>query len=74
MLTQLRARVGDSGAFYYSQIYAHWGNATKALEWLETAPRMREPQLQWLKVEPFLDPIRNEPRFQTVERELKFPN
>jgi len=23
---------------------------------------------------PFLDPLRNEPRFQAIESELKFPN
>jgi hypothetical protein len=26
-----------------------------------------------LKTEPLLDPLRNEPRFQAVMRELKFP-
>jgi hypothetical protein len=26
-----------------------------------------------LKTNPFLDPIRKEPRFQAIERELKFP-
>jgi len=26
-----------------------------------------------LKAEPFMDPLRKEPRFQAIERELKFP-
>lgn len=31
-------------------------------------------QLKNLKTEPLLDPLRNEPRFQALERELKFRN
>jgi hypothetical protein len=27
-----------------------------------------------LKAEPLLDPLRKEPRFQAIERELKFPD
>jgi len=30
--------------------------------------------LIYLKTEPLLDPLRKEPRFQAIERELKFPN
>jgi hypothetical protein len=55
-------------------IYAQWGNTPKALEWLDTALRLRDPGLEQLKVDPFLDPLRKEPRFQAIERELKFPN
>jgi hypothetical protein len=29
--------------------------------------------LSGLKTEPYLDPVRSEPRFQAIERELKFP-
>jgi hypothetical protein len=28
----------------------------------------------YLKTDPLMDPLRNEPRFQAVGRELKFPN
>jgi len=30
--------------------------------------------LAWLKVEPLLDPLRKEPRFQALMRKLKFPS
>jgi len=74
MLAKLRARVGDSGAMGYSEIYAQWGDKSKALEWLESAMRLRDPGLEWLRLDPLVDPVRNEPRFQAIERALKFPN
>jgi TolB-like protein/Flp pilus assembly protein TadD len=74
MLAKLRSELGDASAYEYALIYAQWGNTTRALEWLETAMRLRDPDLSTLKVNALLDPLRNEPRFQAIERELKFPN
>ena len=45
----------------------------KALEWLETALRLRDAGLIYVKTDPLMDPLRQEPRFQAIERELKFP-
>ena len=73
-LERVKAKWGDAAAYGYAEIYAQWGNASKALEWLETAVRLRDVDLQGLKVEPALDPLRKEPRFQAIERELKFPD
>jgi TolB-like protein/tetratricopeptide (TPR) repeat protein len=73
MLAKVRAANGDSGAMDYSDIYSQWGNTTKALEWLDTAVRLRDPELAWLKLDPFADPLRKERRFQAIERALKFP-
>ena len=72
-LAKLRAE-GDGWAYQYATIYAQWGNRTQALEWLETALKLRDPGLIYVKTDPLLDPLRQEPRFQTIERELKFPN
>jgi len=36
--------------------------------------RMRDPGLEYLKTDPLLDPLRQEPRFQAMERQLKFPS
>jgi hypothetical protein len=36
--------------------------------------RLRDSGLVMLKTDPLMDPLRNEPRFQAIERELKFPN
>jgi TolB-like protein len=72
-LARFKALDGNAGAYGYAMIYAQWGNTPEALEWLETALRLRDPQLINLRTELLLDPLRNEPRFQAIERELKFP-
>jgi tetratricopeptide (TPR) repeat protein len=73
-LARLKAYGGDAGAFQYATIYAQRGDKAKALEWLETALKLRDPGLISVKTEPLLDPLRQEPRFQAIERELKFPD
>lgn len=67
------AAQGDYGSYQYAQIYAQWGQPRKALDWLDNAVRVLDPGLGSLKVDPFLDPLRGEPRFQEIERALKFP-
>ena len=73
VFAKLKASLGDDGAYQYAEIYTQWGDAPKALEWLETALRLRDPGLADLKVDALLDPLRQMPRFQAVERALKFP-
>ena len=74
VLTKMKATAGDAMAYQYATIYAQWGQRAKALECLETAMRLRDSGLQLLKTDPLLDPLRQEPRFKAIERELKFPN
>jgi TolB-like protein/DNA-binding winged helix-turn-helix (wHTH) protein/Flp pilus assembly protein TadD len=74
VLTRFQADWGDSGALFYAMIYAQWGDTARALDWLETAMRHRDPYLEKLKTGTVFDPLRKEPRFQAIERELKFPN
>jgi TolB-like protein/DNA-binding winged helix-turn-helix (wHTH) protein/Flp pilus assembly protein TadD len=57
-----------------AQTYAQWGDTAKALSSLEKALRTRYGALVYLKTWPLLDPLRKEPRFQAIERELKFPD
>jgi TolB-like protein/tetratricopeptide (TPR) repeat protein len=65
---------GDGAAYQYAEIHAQWGERGVALEWLEKAKRLGDPGLIYLKIDTLMDPLRNEPRFQAVMRELKFPD
>jgi TolB-like protein/Flp pilus assembly protein TadD len=70
---RFRTSVGGDAPLEYAETYAQWGNAPKALKWLEIAMRLRQSGLMELKTDPFLDPLRQDPRFQAIERDLKFP-
>ena len=72
-LAAVRAEFGDDASFQYAEIYAQWGNIPTALEWLETAYRVHDTGLVELKVDPMLDPLRQEPRFKAIERKFTFP-
>jgi tetratricopeptide (TPR) repeat protein len=72
-IAKLKASSGDVMAYQYAAFYAQRGDIPKALEWLETALRLRDAGLESLRTDSLMDPIRQEPRFQTVMRELKFP-
>jgi Flp pilus assembly protein TadD len=73
-LATLKAENGDDSAYQYATIYAQWGDTHKALDWIEKAYRVQDPGLVILKVDFLLDPLRKEPRFQEIERKLKFPS
>jgi len=72
-LAKFKAENGDVSAYQYATIYAQRGNALEALKWLDTAMRVRDPGVVYLKTDPLMDPLREEPRFQAVMRVLKFP-
>lgn len=74
MLTKLKKWMGETDAYQYAEIYAQWGDNATALQWLETAWRLRDSGLGFLRADPLLDPLRKELRFQAVERALKFPD
>jgi tetratricopeptide (TPR) repeat protein len=74
VLAKLKAANGDTAAYQYATIYAQWGNRAQALKCLETALRVRDPGLKYVKTDLLLGPLRKEPRFQAIERELKFPD
>ena len=55
---------------YFGMLFAGLGDRDKALEWLEKAFHERADGLTWLNVEPMLDEVRNDPRFQDLIRRI----
>ena len=60
--------------FYVAIIYAGLAEHEKAMDWLEKAYRYRSNGLVFLKVDPDLDNLRTQPRFQDLERRMHLPS
>jgi tetratricopeptide (TPR) repeat protein len=54
-------------------VYLGLGEKERALELLEQAYRQRSWQVAFLRVEPWVDPLRSDPRFQVLLRRINFP-
>ncbi len=59
--------------YHIAIIYAGLGDKNQALAWLEKAYEERDQWLLWLKVEPMVDSLRSEPRFQDLLRRVGLP-
>jgi tetratricopeptide (TPR) repeat protein len=57
----------------FAYAYLGLGDKDQALTYLEQAYEEQDPALFYLKVGPFLDPLRSEPRFQELLRRVNFP-
>jgi adenylate cyclase len=59
--------------FCQALVYAGIGEDSKAIDWLEKAYQERSVWIGWLKVQPLLDPLRSDPRFQALYKKMNFP-
>mgnify|MGYP000994543725 CR=1 FL=1 len=57
--------------FDLAMIHTALGNRREALRLLETAYEQREEELVFLKVDPRMDPLRDEPQFRTLLSRMK---
>jgi hypothetical protein len=64
---------GDAASYQYAEIFAQAGDKERALASMDSAWAIRDGGLINIRVDPFLDPIRNEPRFQAIVKKMNFP-
>jgi hypothetical protein len=60
-------------AFYFAQSYAHLGQKDRAFFWLEKAYSEHDHELLTLKLDPELDGLRADPRFEQLVRRVGLP-
>jgi TolB-like protein/DNA-binding winged helix-turn-helix (wHTH) protein/Tfp pilus assembly protein PilF len=60
--------------FYVGVVYIALGKTETAMDWMEKAFADRSNGLVFLKVEPELDPLRSNPRFIALQKQLNFPD
>lgn len=72
-LAEIRSNSGDRANYHYGRILAQLGNKDAAFEALERAWKNRDAGLTGLKTDPYLDPLRNDPRYAALLRKMNFP-
>ena len=73
IVERIRSVFGAAASYRYAEVYAHTGDADRAFAELNNAVRAKDPGLQKLKRDPFLDGIVRDPRFAALLQRLKFP-
>jgi tetratricopeptide (TPR) repeat protein len=59
-------------AYEVASAYAALGEADRAFEWFHKAVQDRSECLVWAKISPWLDPVRSDPRFESLLRQVGF--
>ncbi|MGH9644328.1 MAG: TPR end-of-group domain-containing protein, partial [Terriglobales bacterium] len=59
--------------YYFAIVYIGLGDNDTAMDWLEKAFEDRSNGLVFLQVEPELDGLRSNPRFEALQKRLNFP-
>jgi serine/threonine protein kinase/tetratricopeptide (TPR) repeat protein len=71
-LTQMSVHTYVS-PYHLALIHLHLGERERALELLQNAQAIRDAWVVWMGVEPQLDPLRGEPAFEEILREMRHP-
>ena len=69
-LARLTEGFADTGAYHIAEIYAYRGDKDRAFEWLERARRQRDSGLCFLRSDPFLANLREDPRWNSFLRTM----
>jgi adenylate cyclase len=64
-LNELIKNEAETAAYQIADAYAYRGDKDKAFEWLERARRQRDPGLGFLRADPLLINLHNDPRWNT---------
>ena len=62
-----------SPAWFIALSYAAVEDGDAVFEWLEKSYDRHEAEMAWLKMEPALDPYKNDPRYLDLLQRMNFP-
>jgi serine/threonine-protein kinase len=73
IVSQIQKGSGDSAMFQYAQVYAQARQLDRAFEALEKGLAVKDPGVTGVRTDPFLDPIRGDPRYPAFVKKVNFP-
>jgi hypothetical protein len=73
IIAELTEAYPNTVNYQLAQIYAQRHESEKVFEALDDAWTYRDPGLARLKVDPFMDPVRSDPRYEALVQKLNFP-
>ena len=73
LLADIKRENGAATSYQHAEIYAQLGDIDHSFAELEAGVQWKDGALQYLKTDPFLDPIRGDPRYFALLRRLNFP-
>jgi TolB-like protein len=73
-LAHMRELFSDAATYNYAQVYSQARDNDRAFDALDKAQVVKDAGLTGLKTDPFLDPIRRDPRYTALLQSLDFPS
>jgi serine/threonine-protein kinase len=70
IVSQLLSRQTYVPPYFFATLYVALGDKEMAFRWLEKARPQHDLYLAWIKVDPAVDPLRSDPRFQELLRNM----
>ena len=70
ILKTIQEGYGNTARYQEAQIYAQLGDKDQAIKALQSALSLRDSGIRAIQVDPFLDPVRTDPRFPAIVRQL----
>jgi tetratricopeptide (TPR) repeat protein len=65
-----RRRGGVYSAYNYALMYLALGDKNEAIDWLERSYQAKEIPILYIKINPELDPLRGDPRFEMLVQKV----
>lgn len=73
-LAKFQKAFSDAGSTQYAEIHAQLGEKDQAFAALDRAFAIKDGGLLGIRLHPFLDPLRSDPRYPALLRKLNFPS
>ena len=73
IIAKLRQLYQDAASYQYAQIYAQSGEKDRAFAALDRASEIRDSGLLRVRTDPYLDPLRSDPRYAALLNKLNYP-